>query len=142
MLSWCHTPPPTIVSRTSAPRICLPRAATGALVALPGPTVVPSASADCTSVELHYFSRAIASHIGRSAAHLTNPKVESRELRRHAQLRTSFDDITDAAVDAKGQVHTASYSVRDHTITYLLFSGSDPDLRDNGAITHWESTRA
>lgn len=49
-----------------------------------------------------------------------------------------------AAVDAKSRVHAASYSIRDHTTTYLLFSGSDPELRDSGAISfvRWESMRA
>jgi hypothetical protein len=49
-----------------------------------------------------------------------------------------------AAVDSKGRVHAASYSVRDRTTTYLLFSGSDPELRDSGAISfvRWESIRA
>jgi hypothetical protein len=49
-----------------------------------------------------------------------------------------------AAVDAQGRVHAASYLVRDRTTTYLLFSGSDPELRDSGAISfvRWESIRA
>lgn len=49
-----------------------------------------------------------------------------------------------AAVDASDRVHAASYTVRDRSTSYLLFSGSDPELRDSGAITfaRWESVRA
>jgi Acetyltransferase (GNAT) domain len=49
-----------------------------------------------------------------------------------------------AAVDAKERVHAASYTVRDGATTYLLFSGSDPELRDSGAVSfvRWEAIRA
>lgn len=49
-----------------------------------------------------------------------------------------------AAVDAGDRVHAASYAIRDRTTTYLLFSGSDPQLRDSGAVTlvRWELIRA
>jgi Acetyltransferase (GNAT) domain len=48
-----------------------------------------------------------------------------------------------AAVDADGRVYSALYLVRDATTTYLLFGGTDPELRSSGAnsLVVWEAIR-
>lgn len=48
-----------------------------------------------------------------------------------------------AAVDARGRVYSALYLVRDATTTYLLFGGTDPELRSSGvnSLVVWEAIR-
>jgi hypothetical protein len=71
---------------------------------------------------------------------------QSRDLARRLDEACAAREVRTivAAVDAKDRVHAASYTVRDSTTTYLLFSGSDPELRDSGAVcfVRWEAIRA
>jgi Acetyltransferase (GNAT) domain len=48
-----------------------------------------------------------------------------------------------AAVDTGGRVQSALYLVRDATTTYLLFGGTDPELRSSGvnSLVVWEAIR-